>query len=87
MENITASFYNREDMERATEALRQQGAVDIKLDFRSEHSMETVQLLQATEATKYASGSENACIMNVVVESSRLHLAHDLIARFGGNVT
>ncbi|MFE5322322.1 hypothetical protein ACFQ88_26960 [Paenibacillus sp. NPDC056579] len=84
MENITAFFKNREDMDRAASALREQGAIDIQL--YSAGQTELGELPGASAALGMSSAEEHHDhhILQVVVESSRFRQAEDTLARFGG---
>ena len=74
-------------MEQAAEALRLQGAVAVQLDYETDNGASAGLPPQPSSAATYATDSETGCTMTVVVESSRLSLAYDLIAQFGGSVT
>ncbi|CAG7643239.1 hypothetical protein PAESOLCIP111_04446 [Paenibacillus solanacearum] len=74
-------------MEQAAEALRLQGAVDIQLDYENDYGASAGLPPQPSNAANNEPDSETGCTMTVVVESSRLSLAYDLIAQFGGSVT
>ncbi|MCZ8517628.1 hypothetical protein O9H85_35965 [Paenibacillus filicis] len=79
MENITALFRTRGDMEQAAAVLREQGAVDIAM-YGAPVNAEGAGA--ATASTRDAA----ACTLQVVVESSRFRQAEDTIMKYGGHV-
>ncbi|MDF2960347.1 MAG: hypothetical protein K0S39_2082 [Paenibacillus sp.] len=70
-------------MDQAAAALREQGAIDIKL----ETSNDTAGGAEAMVPELTGSTQETAAgfVMQVVVETSRFRQAEDTIAKFGGN--
>lgn len=91
MENITATFNSWTDVERASAALREQGAIDIQVESGAASDLSPgalgleLSLQQGlTEAQPDWSGGEQSYTLQVIVESSRSRQAADTIARYGG---
>lgn len=82
MENIIAVFPNLNDMEQAAEALRRQGAINLKLEPAApapESSLPVMALSGVRSESMEACGR-----LQVLVESSRRRQAMDTISRYGG---
>ncbi|MDQ1911155.1 hypothetical protein RAC89_11895 [Paenibacillus sp. GD4] len=75
MESLCAAFPNPQIREQAVEALRAQGAIDIRLDEVVEFSKDLAPY-----------GMVQGYKLEVVVESSRREQAADTISRYGGQL-
>ncbi|KZE78817.1 hypothetical protein [Paenibacillus elgii] len=86
MENFTATFRSEHDLQQAIDALRKQGVVDLQIEPGVEpHQPMPVSLLGG--GLSHLSIAESpACLLQVVVESSRIRQAEDTVTRFGGSV-
>lgn len=83
MESLTAVFNSQEEMDSAIRLLKEHGVIDINMQARG--------LTPGSGAESAISSLTNAVsepasgfMMQIVVESSRLRLAEDTIARCGG---
>ncbi|WP_248929301.1 hypothetical protein [Paenibacillus hamazuiensis] len=83
METLRATFNSRDGLEQAVKALREQGAVDIRIEADTD-------LLQQNSVAAMSVLSDifgdvaSPLTMEVVVESSRYRQAEDTIVKYGG---
>jgi hypothetical protein len=86
--NLTAVFKKKNDLDLATQALRKQGVLDLRMHhpkFRKQaaqgqpvNNEDTIELIEAEEEYLYT--------LDVFVEKSRWRLAEDTIIRHGGRL-
>ncbi|MCS7463086.1 hypothetical protein N0M98_23450 [Paenibacillus doosanensis] len=87
MENITAFFKNRSNLDEAAHTLREQGAIDIRIHPDSEAgSSAYLTPLTQSALTEDESANGHGYVLQVVVESSRSRQAEDTLAKFGGQL-
>ncbi len=86
MENFKAAFRSGHDLQQAMDALRKQGVVDLQIEPGAEtpHSAPASLL---DDGLSHSSIAESpGCLLQVVVESSRIRQAEDTVTRFGGSI-
>ncbi|WP_088834827.1 hypothetical protein [Paenibacillus tyrfis] len=86
MENFTASFRSEHDLQQAIDALRKQGVIDLQIEPGVEpHQPMPISLLGG-ELSHLSIAESPGCLLQVVVESSRIRQAEDTVTRFGGSI-
>ncbi|MEK8128969.1 hypothetical protein WMW72_13780 [Paenibacillus filicis] len=83
MESLTVYFDNQRDLEHAAQALREQGAVNVKGDAAEVTGDSDADMTAALQASAAGTAPE-VHMLQIVVESSRLRQAEDTISRYGG---
>lgn len=86
MENFTAAFRSGHELQQAVDALRKQGVVDLQIEQDPEpHQPMPISLLDGGLSPSSIAESPG-CLLQVVVESSRIRQAEDTVTRFGGSI-
>ncbi|GLI07856.1 hypothetical protein YDYSG_38860 [Paenibacillus tyrfis] len=86
MENFTAAFRSEHDLQQAIDALRKQGVVDLQIEPGVEPHQPMPTSLLGGGLSHLSIAESPGCLLQVVVESSRIRQAEETVTRFGGSI-
>ncbi|MDO3681187.1 hypothetical protein [Paenibacillus ehimensis] len=86
MENFTAAFRSDHDLQQAVDALRKQGVIDLQIEPGVEPHQPMPTSLLGGGLSHLSTAESPGCLLQIVVESSRIRQAEDTVTRFGGQL-